>query len=325
MNDFEIFGPVPSRRLGRSVGINHIPYKKCTYSCVYCQLGKTARVSMQLQSFFDPQIILKTLEKKLQDLGERNQQVDYLTLVPDGEPSLDISLKELLIGLKQFHIPLAVISNASLLWLKQVQDALCHADVVSLKVDAVEEQIWQAINHPHKALHFAQVLQGMLDFAHLFQGIMITETMLVRAINDSPQHLVDLVSFLQELDPAVAYIAVPTRPAAEANVMPAEPEVVMHAYQLFSSTLKQVELLVEPEGDDFAVTGDIQQDILSIASVHPLSTQKLDTMLHKTNSDWSVIDELLNKKLIRHVRYQDQDFYIRNFTTEKSSRMLYRR
>lgn len=153
----------------------------------------------------------------------------------------------------------------------------------------------------------------MVAFAHEFKGKIISESMLLQGINDNDIHLNSLVNFLQKLKPTVAYIAVPTRPSVEAYAIPSRPDVVARAFQIFSEKIPHVELLVEPEGNDFAVSGDIQQDILSISSVHPLSKHKLRKMLEKANTDWSVVDDLLDRKMLKRLRYQDQDFYIRNF------------
>src|SRR4030043_566001 len=89
-----VFGPVPSRRLGRSPGINHIPPKHCTYSCVYCQLGRTMKLETGRQEFYRPEAIRKAVEKKVSSAREAGEAIDYLTFVPDGEPSLDIHLGE---------------------------------------------------------------------------------------------------------------------------------------------------------------------------------------------------------------------------------------
>jgi len=313
MKILQIFGPVPSRRFGRSLGINHIPFKNCSYSCAYCQLGQTQNLKIIPREYYPLRTIFEAVKQKLDDLNKRNEKVDFLTLVPDGEPTLDMNLGELLVSLKQFSLPLAVITNASLLWKKQVREELLNSDVVSLKVDAVDEQLWHKVNRPHVDLHLDQVLAGMVTFAKEFKGKIISESMLLQGINDNDIHINSLVNFLQKLKPAVAYIAVPTRPSVEAYAIPSRPYVVARAFQIFSEKIPHVELLVEPEGDDFAVSGDIQQDILSISSVHPLSKQKLRKMLEKANTDWSVVDDLLQRKMLKRLRYQDQDFYIRNF------------
>jgi len=112
------FGPVPSRRLGRSLGINNIPPKTCSYSCVYCQLGKTSNMLVKRQSFYKPEDVLREVKRKVHEASLRDERIDYLTFVPDGEPTLDINIGEEISLLKRIGIPIAVITNASLLTLQ---------------------------------------------------------------------------------------------------------------------------------------------------------------------------------------------------------------
>lgn len=133
-----VFGPVPSRRLGRSLGVNNIPFKHCSYSCIYCQLGWTDKLTIERRKFFDRQLIFEEVRRRLEETGE----VDYITFVPDGEPTLDVNLGseiELLKGLGR----VAVITNSSLLFREDVRADLLKADLVSLKIDAAEENACQ--------------------------------------------------------------------------------------------------------------------------------------------------------------------------------------
>ena len=135
------FGPVPSRRLGRSLGINNIPPKTCSYSCVYCQLGRTSQLIANRQAFYKPKEIFKEVRRKVDEAISRNEKIDYLTFVPDGEPTLDINLGEEISLLRQIGIPIAVLTNASLLWREDVREDLLKADLVSLKVDSVNQAL----------------------------------------------------------------------------------------------------------------------------------------------------------------------------------------
>jgi len=116
------FGPIPSRRLGRSLGINNIPPKTCTYSCVYCQLGETSKITVKRCYFYKPEDVLRSVEAKVHEAISKNEEIDYLTFVPDGEPTLDINIGREITLLKRIGIPIAVITNASLLWLSDVRE-----------------------------------------------------------------------------------------------------------------------------------------------------------------------------------------------------------
>jgi wyosine [tRNA(Phe)-imidazoG37] synthetase (radical SAM superfamily) len=122
------FGPVPSRRLGRSLGINNIPHKTCTYSCVYCQVGRTRRFQLERAEFYEPEAIAREVRKRTAKLRELGEGIDYLTFVPDGEPTLDLNLASTIELLKPLGIRVAVITNGSLLGREDVRATLMGAD-----------------------------------------------------------------------------------------------------------------------------------------------------------------------------------------------------
>ena len=148
------FGPIPSRRLGRSLGINNIPPKVCSYSCVYCQVGITDSMSVHRRNFFPPEEIFDEVKNRVSQLRDADENIDYLSFVPDGEPTLDINLGRTIEKLKTFAIRIAVITNSSLLWDDTVKRDLMHADWICLKIDSVRNNIWHKINRPHTRLIF---------------------------------------------------------------------------------------------------------------------------------------------------------------------------
>jgi wyosine [tRNA(Phe)-imidazoG37] synthetase (radical SAM superfamily) len=168
------FGPVPSRRLGQSLGINNIPPKNCTYSCIYCQVGVTGTLTTERKEFYGVDDIVRKTKKKISEAGKKGEIIDYLAFVPDGEPSLDINLGREIAELKMFGINIAVITNASLVWDKSVRDDLTGADWVSLKIDAVTEKLWRKINRPHRSLKLENILQGISEFSKVFKGTLAT-------------------------------------------------------------------------------------------------------------------------------------------------------
>lgn len=308
-----VFGPVPSRRLGRSLGINNILPKNCTYSCVYCQLGRTTNMTMERRPFYEPEVIFKNVKEKLGELALRNEKVDYLTFVPDGEPTLDIKLGRTISLLKQTRVPVAVLTNASLIWYEDVKEDLLQADLVSLKIDALSEELWRKIDRPHKDLKLGRILEGIKEFARDFQGKIITETMLADNIDydDELLKVADFLKGLKTLDKA--YIAIPTRPPAEKWVRPAEERTINHAFQVFSEVLgvEKVEYLIGYEGNAFSVFGKIEEDLLSIMSVHPMRQEAVIELLRKGNADWHLIERLLKENKIVELEYQGNKYYMR--------------
>ena len=177
------FGPIPSRRLGKSLGINNIPSRKvCSYSCLYCQVGITRRLTIERTPFYEPRVLFTEVQKHLSQLQAKDQP-DYLTFVANGEPTLDSRLGESITLVKTLQIPVAVITNASLLKDSTVRNELSEADWVSVKVDACNETIWKKVNQPHPQLNFEQHLEGILQFASEYKGILATETLLVAGFN----------------------------------------------------------------------------------------------------------------------------------------------
>ena len=315
-NDFQYsFGPVPSRRLGKSLGINNIPSKVCTYSCLYCQVGRTTAMTLDRRAFYQPEEIFRDVQGRLAKTKETAEPVDYLAFVPDGEPTLDINLGNELTMLKSLGIPVGVITNGSLLWRDDVREALAKADWVSLKIDAVEERIWRRIDRPHKMLELSSMLAGMREFAGTFEGKLVTETMLVQDINESDQCLMEIAEFIRSLQPSAAYLSIPTRPPALKWVRAPDEETVNRAYRIFAEKVKHVEYLIGYEGDAFAFTGDIQKDLLSITAVHPMRREAVDALLSRAGASWAVVERLLAHGELLEMKHDGHLFYLRKFIT----------
>lgn len=308
-----VFGPVPSRRLGHSLGINNIPPKICTYSCVYCQVGRTMNMQWGREAFYRPEDIVEAVRQRVEETTSAGEQVDYLTFVPDGEPTLDINLKHEIDLLKPLEIPIAVISNGSLIWREDVRNELAAADWVSLKVDAVEEPVWRRVNRPHGKLKREDILEGALAFSRLFDGKLATETMLAAGVNDGEESLRRVAEFLARLRPAIAYVSIPTRPPAEEWVHAPDEDVVNRAYHILNEKVEHVEYLTGYEGDAFASTGNAREDLLSITAVHPMRKEAVATVLKKADGDWTIVRELIEAGQLIETQYGEHPYYMRRF------------
>lgn len=305
------FGPVPSRRLGRSLGINNIPPKNCCYACAYCQLGRTLHMQVDRRAFYEPEEILAAVQDKVAKAGRAKEPIDYLAFVPDGEPTLDTNLSREIDLVKLLGIPIAVITNASLIWRQDVRQDLMVADWVSMKVDAVEEWTWRQVNRPHRRLQLASILDGALEFAKGYRGTLVTETMLVAGINDAEAHLEAVAAVLARLQPSTAYLAVPTRPPAEEWVRPPDAAALNCAYQILSQKVDRVETLTSYEGDAFATTGEVEEDLLSITAVHPMRQDAMRAFLARAKADWAVVDRLMARDQLVEAEYRSHKFYLR--------------
>lgn len=307
------FGPIPSRRLGRSLGINNIPPKICSYACVYCQLGNTIKMQIDRGEFYSPQKIFESVRERVAQIRNQNEKIDYLAFVPDGEPTLDINLGLNIESLKSLEIPVAVITNASLIDNPDVRKDLLKADWVSLKVDAVSEELWRVIDRPHGKLQRPAILDGMLAFKEEFQGKLVTETMMIKGLNDSEAAAMETARFLSLLKPDIAYLSIPTRPPADKDILPAEPGAMNRAYQIISESVAKVELLTGYEGNAFSFTGDVRQDILNITAVHPMRRDAVDKILEKAKADPKIIAQMLQNGEIIQSQFEGHIFFMRRF------------
>jgi len=305
------FGPVPSRRLGRSLGINNIPPKTCSYSCVYCQIGRTHPCRVQRRPYYDPVDVIDATRAKVRLAQEQAEQIDYLAVVPEGEPTLDANLGRDLWQLCGLGIKTAVITNASLLWRGDVRADLAAADWVSVKVDAVDPETWRRLNRPHPSLRMETILDGISQFAQEFPGELVTETMLVAGINDDPQHLERVATFIGALEPQTAYLSVPTRPTAMLSAEQPDETSITAAYQIFCNHIESVECLTGYEGNSFASTGNPVADLLSITAVHPMKETAVQDLLSRSQSDWSVLRQLVADGALIETRYRGELFYAR--------------
>lgn len=307
-----LFGPIPSRRLGRSLGINNIPPKLCSYSCVYCQIGLTDSMTVTRKSYFSPAEIYEEAAAKISELRNAGETIDYLTFVPDGEPTLDINLGRTIEKLRIFGIRIAVITNASLIWNGDVRDDLMKADWVSLKIDSVDERVWKLMDRPHGTLDLNKILDCAITFSRTFKGILVTETMLVKGINDTTDSIGRAALFIKELNPEVSYILVPTRPPAEPRVGQPDEIALSAAYQIFSDSVGNTELLIYNEGTDFTFSADVEKELLAILAVHPMSRRAVEEFLEKSKSAWHIIESLVAAKVVREVEYSGNTYYMKN-------------
>jgi wyosine [tRNA(Phe)-imidazoG37] synthetase (radical SAM superfamily) len=305
------FGPVPSRRLGRSLGVNNIPPKTCTYSCVYCQLGRTVKMQVERSAFYEPEEILRDVQRKVERAKEVGESIDYLTFVPDGEPTLDVNLGREIDLLRPLGIKIAVITNSSLIWREDVRESLMKADWVSLKMDSVREEVWRRINRPQGALQLTAILDGALEFTQTFKGELATETMLVEGVNAGDDHIREVAGFSAGLRPATAYLSIPTRPPAEDWVHSPSEEAINRAYQIFSESIDPVEYLIGYEGNAFAFTGNVEEDLLSITSVHPMREDAVSEFLARAGADWAAVRNLIERGQLIEMAYEGHKFYMR--------------
>jgi len=268
-------------------------------------------MQIEREEFYHPKEIFREVEQKVREATRKGESIDYLTFVPDGEPTLDRNLGKEVELLKRLGMKIAVITNSSLLWREDVREALCQADWVSVKIDAVTQDIWRKVDRPYGTLRLDNISQGMSDFAQMFNGALTTETMLVHGVNDTPEELERIADFVAELNPHKSSLSIPTRPPAEKWVKAPTEQTINRAYQFFREEAIDVEYLIGYEGNAFAYTGNVEEDLLSITSVHPMREDAVQVLLTRANANWSVIENLLHEEKLRELDYRGHTFYMR--------------
>jgi wyosine [tRNA(Phe)-imidazoG37] synthetase (radical SAM superfamily) len=303
------FGPIRSRRLGSSLGVNNVPPKTCTYSCIYCQVGATDRARLERAEYYAPDAVVGAVARRVAECRATGQAIDYATFVPDGEPSLDAHLGAAIRGVADLGLKVAVLTSGSLLWRDDVRSDLGGADLVSVKVDTVDERTWRRMNRPIGNLRLETVLDGVRRFAAEYHGELVTETMLIAGLNDDDEAVGRTATVVAALEPVRAYVAIPTRPPAEPWVRAPSLEIATRAASTFRAAGQPAELQVEEDvAETFAPSIDPETGLLGIVAVHPMSVADARAYLTRSGGDWSIAERLLADKRVVAVRHRGRTF-----------------
>jgi len=260
------YGPVPSRRLGRSLGVDLVPFKTCTYDCTYCQLGPTTDLTVE-RAHYVP------VEDVVAEVGERlahGVRPDIITLAGSGEPTLHAGVEDLIGRIKQLtDVPVAVLTNGSLLWMPEVAEALLGADLIMPSLDAGDEHTFLLVNRPHASLSFERMVEGLADFTAAFEGEVWLEVLLLAGITGTPEQAARIGEHVGRIGPDRVQLNTAYRPPAEAGVRPlsiAQLEELRHHFP------GRVEVVAErpAAGSDGGPGNDLDDErILALLSRRP--------------------------------------------------------
>lgn len=267
-----VFGPVPSRRLGQSLGIDTIPLKTCNWNCVYCQLGRTKPVINKRKAYFPQAEILAQVREVL--ATHDPDDIDWVTFVGSGEPTLHVGIGWLIREVKALtDLPVAVITNGALLYLPKVREELIAADAVMPSLDAGTAGLYRQINRPHPQTTFKRLVEGLVTFRHEYDQKLWLEVMLIRDLNDTEEALQDIATVLHRICPDEVHISLPTRPPAETWVQPSDQKGLMRA----SVILGDVARVIHPIEGQFDLSGDADpaDAVIAIITRHPMREQEL--------------------------------------------------
>jgi len=297
-----VFGPVRSRRLGWSLGINNVPHKTCSYACIYCQIGATTHARVRREAYLEPTVVSGAVRERVEACRSSGQTIDYATFVPDGEPTLDVHLGDSIRAIRAPDLRVAVITNASLLWREDVRDDLLAADWVSLKIDTVDERTWRQLNRPLRRLDLAVVLAGVRRFAEEFHGYLATETMLVAGVNDEEESARSVADFVRSLHPSHTYVSVPVRPSTVPWARPPLRDVALQATEVFAATGLPTTLLGSDQGEaGFAPAPDAIEGLIAILAVHPMTERAAHDYVTRAGGEWGHVEELISEAAIVRV------------------------
>ena len=214
-------------------------------------------------------------------------------------------------SLKSLGVKIAVITNSSLVWREDAAEELVKADWVSLKVDSVNSSTWKNVNRPYHPLKLETILEGINKFSKSFEGVLATETMLVKGVKDNEEGISGVAEFPKGIRPDKAYVAIPTRPPPENWVKPPPEKTVNLAYQMLKEKLEHVELLTGYEGNEFMSTGDVSENLLGITTVHPMRRDGTERLLSTKGVSWKIVDKLIEDNKLKEVEYLGEKYYLR--------------
>jgi wyosine [tRNA(Phe)-imidazoG37] synthetase (radical SAM superfamily) len=306
-----IFGPVPSRRLGRSLGVDLVPYKTCTFDCIYCDLGKTTHKTIFRESYVKPEEIRRELELTLPTLSKK---LDYITLSGSGEPTLNQHIGEIIHTIKHLtSTPLAVLTNSSLFSLEEVREALVGADVVIPSLDAVNEVTFQCLNRPHPSLKMDKIISGLIQFRKQYRGQIWLEVVLCRGINDDQEEIERLKRDIERIQPDRVQLNTPVRPPAEE-----------FAYPLTTTQLEEIRIKLGEKaeiiseftaslGEEFDSMKDTE--ILNLIKRRPCTTEDISKALGlRIDEVVKCLDRLRKIGTIRYRMYDHRCYYESSLT-----------
>jgi wyosine [tRNA(Phe)-imidazoG37] synthetase (radical SAM superfamily) len=301
-----VYGPVPSRRLGNSLGVDIIPNKVCSYSCVYCQLGRTLNKLCRPQSFYPREEIIEEIAKNLQ-----SSNPDYITIVGDGEPTLSSDLGWIIDECKnRWSVPVAAITNGSLLHRREVRENLLNADIVMPSLDAADGNTFRKINRPHGKINYDDVVDGLITFSKMYTGTMRLEVMLVDGVNDSESHLYMLKEIIDKINPDIVDISIPTRPPAEKWVNPPPLNKILLAIEL----LKGTGIMTNKEYGNFGLANfkSVLEAIRQLSSRHPLRLSQAEE-IERLFSMPGELNRLIKEGHLRKKEYNGELFILSDY------------
>lgn len=302
-----LYGPVPSRRLGRSLGVDLIPFKICTYDCVYCQLGRTTRKTMEREAYIAAGEVLAELENRLKE----PDRPDYITLAGSGEPTLNADIGAVVSGIKQMtDIPVAVITNGSLLWMDEVRSALDPADLVMPSLDAGDEFLFKYVNRPCDGISFDRMADGLGAFTRSFKGEVQLEVMLLAGVTGLPAEVRKIAACAKRCGVSAVQLNTAVRPPAEDFACPLSQEQMNGFAGYFEGSVDVISENAPSAAASAAAGADTDSAIIALLGRRPCTVQGIASGLALLPNDvLKRLQPLASQGRVRAVRKDNALFY----------------
>ncbi|UCF69670.1 MAG: radical SAM protein [candidate division WOR-3 bacterium] len=300
-----LYGPVPSRRLGLSLGIDIVPHKNCSYDCIYCQLGTTDYKTTSRKEYTPVRGILEEIKTAVAN----KQRIDYITFSGSGEPTLHSGIGRIIDGVKKMtSIPTAVLTNGSLLHQSDVRNDLIHASVVLPTLCTVNQEMFIKIHRSVPQLDIMEIVRGYIDFRRMFKGLIWLELMIIKGINDKPEHITGMRSVIEEIAPDRIHLNTVARPPSEDYAEPVTAEVLERIKAMLGS---KCEIIAEfrPPGEGHG-DGDPSESILSIIQRRPVTIEDLIEVSGLTRGEIiERIEQLMKEGTVISSIHGDRRYY----------------
>lgn len=302
------FGPVPSRRLGISLGVDIIPYKTCTLDCVYCECGKTTDSRITRSSFVDPELILSEIE----EVVSGDQLIEYITFSGSGEPTLNIDIGRIIRGIKKMtDVPVAVLTNGTLFPMKDVRDDLLEADLVLPSLDAVSPSVFSKINLPHGGLDIVSIIEGLVEFRKEYSGRIWLEVFIAKGLNDGEEELEKIYAAIKRIRPDRVQLNSLDRPPAYENIEPVTMDVLEAILEKWKYLPVEIIKRIRKRDEIASFSKNLESNILNTIKRRPLTIEDLEALTGKTRLElFKYIDVLEREKRVHTQVIDNKIFFL---------------
>jgi wyosine [tRNA(Phe)-imidazoG37] synthetase (radical SAM superfamily) len=303
-----LFGPVPSRRLGMSLGVDLVPKKVCSLDCVYCEVGKTTKLTLDRKEY----IKLDKVKEELTHYFDNNPDPDYITFSGSGEPTLNVFIGEILQFIKQNkpNIPIAVLTNGTLLYDKNVREAILNANVVLPSLDAATEDVFKKINRPAKDLRIEKYIIGLIDFRKEFKGKIWLEIFILPGYNDTENELLELKKAILRIKPDSIQLNTLDRPGTVTNLRGATKQELQRISDNWNLSHVQIISSSQERRDMQSFRSDIETAIIETIARSPCTLDDLTQILGlHINEINKYLDVLESEEKIKTVDQERGVFY----------------